>query len=403
VAVRQSPRVERLIAAVRAAAERIIGENRFVAVDDAIDIIVHDTDPRMPELVELEAAMEASSEARRAVGFVGDEPVPEGYAVGFMARWLSEYRDAVNHLRELEQGPAEALLERLRDFAGFASFPAVVMTPIHRLELAQPRVEIDNRTDLVLIREHRDVRRAFDYTFSAPWGAVERLQPANVALRQVVELSRDGAVDFTAAFDRAELFLAALRLTEMTGLTAAAHVIEARPPAFILPATLRKAVRMGRTVVSTALALGPPSELPDIELVRARFAAVDRSNDATLRFAIRRFNDADERSRAEDVIVDCWSALEALFAGGATSEITYRLSIRAAKVLRQTTEERVELFRQIKRLYGTRSKIVHGGEVTQQRLAEDAAESRELLRTAILAWLDPGGYHPDGLDELLLT
>jgi hypothetical protein len=49
------------------------------------------------------------------------------------------------------------------------------------------------------------------------------------------------------------------------------------------------------------------------------------------------------------------------------------------------------------------SKVVHGGEVARQRLAEHAAESKELLRVAILAWLDSGGYDSDALDELLLA
>lgn len=395
--------MNRLIAAVRAAAERIIGDRRYVAIDEATDIVVHDTDPRLPELVELEAAIEASPEARRAVGLVGDQPVPAGYGVGFMARWLTEYRDLVGHLRDLEPQPAEDVLQRLRDFSARDSFPVVVLTPIHGLELLEARIEVNERTDLIVIREDRDVRRAFDRTFHVPWGAMERLQPANVALRQRVELPRDQAVDFTVTFDRAELFLAALRLTEMTGLIAGAHVIDVRPPAFILPATLVKAIRIGRTAVSSALELGPPAELGEVEAVCERFAALDRNDDATLRFAVRRFNDASERARNEDIVVDSWSALEALFAAGAMSEITYRLSVRAAKVLRATTEERVDLFQRIKRLYGTRSKVVHGGQVSRQRLADDAAESKELLRSAILDWLDSGGYDGDALDELLLS
>jgi hypothetical protein len=67
---------------------------------------------------------------------------------------------------------------------------AVVLTPIHRLELPEARVEIDERTDVVVIRDDRDVRRAFDRTFRMPWGAMEMLQPAGVALRQRVELPR---------------------------------------------------------------------------------------------------------------------------------------------------------------------------------------------------------------------
>jgi hypothetical protein len=146
-----------------------------------------------------------------------------------------------------------------------------------------------------------------------------------------------------------------------------------------------------------------PQELGDRTApVQAMFAKLDNNHDTALAFAVRRFNDADERLRDEDVVFDCFSALEALFAGGSTTEITYRLSLRAAKVLRATTEERIELFKRIKKLYGTRSKIVHGGQVPKDRLAADAAAAMALLRAAITAWLDGGGYDGEQLDELLL-
>lgn len=221
-------------------------------------------------------------------------------------------------------------------------------------------------------------------------------------MRQRVELRRDAAADFTKSFDRADKFIAALRLAEITRLTPGDHVIATRPPAFSLPGTQVKAIRIGRRAVP-AVSTGLPQELGDRTApVQAMFANLDNNHDTTLAFAVRRFNDADERVRDEDVVFDCFSALEALFAGGSTTELTYRLSLRAAKVLRATTEERIELFKRIKNLYGTRSKVVHGGRVPKDRLAADAAEAMALLRAAITAWLDAGGYDGGQLDELLL-
>lgn len=58
----------------------------------------------------------------------------------------------------------------------------MVLTPIHGLAI-DGRIELDGRSDLVVIRQERDVRRAFDYTFSVPHAA-GWLQPATVDLRQ---------------------------------------------------------------------------------------------------------------------------------------------------------------------------------------------------------------------------
>jgi hypothetical protein len=291
----------------------------------------------------------------------------------------------------------------LGEFAALPTFPAVVLTPIHDLTIAQGRFALDATTELVVIREDREASRAFDYTFAWPFAAAEVVRPATVALRQEVELPREGTIDFSPAMDRADKLVGALRLAGLSELAPGANVIAAHPPAFLLPALQVKAFRMGR-VTATALTIAPPQELGDRgDELRTLFAKLDASKDTTLTFAVRRFNDSDERARDEDVIFDCFSALEALFAGGATSEITYRLALRVSKVVRSTTAERVELFKRLKKLYATRSKVLHGGTVPPAKLAADAAEAKELLRASILAWLDSGSRDSEGLDELLLS
>jgi hypothetical protein len=393
--------VEQFVEAVQAAAARIIGEQRYVAhPDDVDDIFIRGDSLDLPDFADIETAIVDNSQARRAVGLPVGDPVPLGYGVGFMRRWLSEYRDAGGNFHTVADEVVAMLEQRLRDFAVLDVVPAVVLTSIHGLAI-HGRTKLDETTDLVLIRQERDVRHAFEYTFSFPQAA-DWLSPATVALRQRVELGRDAPVDFTKSFDRADKFIAALRLAEITRLTPGDHVIATRRPAFSLPGTQVKALRIERRVVP-AVSTGLPQELGDRTApVQAMFAKLDNNHDTALAFAVRRFNDADERVRDEDVVFDCFSALEALFAGGSTTELTYRLSLRAAKVLRATAEERIELFKRIKKLYGTRSKIVHGGQVPKDRLAADAAEAMALLRTAITAWLDAGGYDGEQLDELLL-
>jgi hypothetical protein len=62
------------------------------------------------------------------------------------------------------------------------------------------------------------------------------------------------------------------------------------------------------------------------------------------------------------------TCMEILFSTEPT-ELTHKLSQRVACFLGETTEERIEIFRTMKRAYGIRSKIVHGG--TLPRKLED--------------------------------
>jgi hypothetical protein len=132
--------------------------------------------------------------------------------------------------------------------------------------------------------------------------------------------------------------------------------------------------------------------------VQDMFTKLTDNNDTTLAFAVRRFNDADERIRDEDVVY-CFSTLEALFAGGSTTEVTYRLSLHGASSYARRVRTALNCSSG-SRTYA-QSKIVHEGRVRSDRLATDAAGAISLLRAAITAWLDAGGYDGDQLDQPL--
>ena len=84
--------------------------------------------------------------------------------------------------------------------------------------------------------------------------------------------------------------------------------------------------------------------------------------------AVRRYSFARDRHRPEDRMLDLMIAAEALFLDdGNTSELRYRLSLRAAFFLGQSGREREVIFRFMKLAYDARSSIAHGGSPGQLR------------------------------------
>jgi Apea-like HEPN len=141
----------------------------------------------------------------------------------------------------------------------------------------------------------------------------------------------------------------------------------------------------------------------DAPLILQLFEKLEKlADDNQLALALRRYNDAHERVRPEDKIVDCWIGLEALFASDASQEVTFRVSLRAAKLIGSDEEHRFEIYKRLKKLYKTRSSVVHGVPVERPRLERDATDTLEFLRTGLLRWLELSGQVPEQLDRQLL-
>jgi hypothetical protein len=64
--------------------------------------------------------------------------------------------------------------------------------------------------------------------------------------------------------------------------------------------------------------------------------------------------------------------LEALFSTG-SSEITHTLSERTALLLGKSATERIEIYERVKKLYNTRSKIIHGRQVRKDESGESSS------------------------------
>jgi len=78
-----------------------------------------------------------------------------------------------------------------------------------------------------------------------------------------------------------------------------------------------------------------------------------------IQIALKRLNLGLEENNLEDKLIDYFVAFEALYLLE-TLELSYRLSLRTATLLGDTSEERNSIFKLMKDAYALRSNIVHG-------------------------------------------
>jgi len=159
------------------------------------------------------------------------------------------------------------------------------------------------------------------------------------------------------------------------------------------------------------------AETEDLQQFYRDFSAATRSN-ALVDAVARRFASASDRFRIDDEIVDLVIAAESIFANepGVTSEVTFRVSNRAALFSDGTTEQRRQLLTFMRKAYGARSQIVHTGKLKEKDLRslsggkpsapEFANELEEVMRVALkkaIGMAASGEPFPPDWDELLLA
>ena len=83
-----------------------------------------------------------------------------------------------------------------------------------------------------------------------------------------------------------------------------------------------------------------------------------------------------------------WSGIEAVF--GVTSELVYRISLLAASLLEERGRSRKSRFQAVKKLYGLRSKAVHGEPLPKEQLVTALNDSYQLLRELLLLTIEKG-------------
>lgn len=124
--------------------------------------------------------------------------------------------------------------------------------------------------------------------------------------------------------------------------------------------------------------------------------------------AVRRFNFSYERANREDELIDMMISLESIFLTGESGELGYRVAIRVAGLLGNTSKERQEIFAFISRAYKERNNIVHGRKAPEKVKVKGRAvifnafvsNVRDYLRRSIREVLHLGLYGNSLITEL---
>jgi hypothetical protein len=133
----------------------------------------------------------------------------------------------------------------------------------------------------------------------------------------------------------------------------------------------------------------PPNEA-DATWINQRFETCNRlaAENESFRFALEAAIDWRFAKEPRSAVARLWAGIEALFA--INSELVFRISLYAACLLAPRGENRKRKFEEVKRLYGLRSKVVHGEKLDQEKIVRAMSDSYHLLRDLLLFALDRG-------------
>jgi hypothetical protein len=151
-----------------------------------------------------------------------------------------------------------------------------------------------------------------------------------------------------------------------------------------------------------------PSLVPQIQKTCQNLLALEQQSskaNRTLLLALRSFSSIYDRllHQAEDRVVDAITALEALWR--LDQELSFKLAFRTASLLAMSDDERVRILETLSDYYRIRSKLVHGGSLSdaqEQQLREDEP-LRSIVRRTLRAFLhlavSPGDWTLQRLSE----
>ena len=155
----------------------------------------------------------------------------------------------------------------------------------------------------------------------------------------------------------------------------------------------------------------PEAEEADIEKAKCRYDILTNLDSKTLKklqIPIDRWIKSKTDGNRVDKIIDLGIAFEALYVPDGGTEITFKLSVRAAWHLGTDKEHRDELLKKFKQIYSGRSKAVHNGKLDQTvkfgeehiPISEFIQRAQDLCRESILKILEAGEF-PDWNDLIL--
>jgi hypothetical protein len=143
-------------------------------------------------------------------------------------------------------------------------------------------------------------------------------------------------------------------------------------------------------VLTTPSLLRNKLRAEDAQWVSTHFETFNRiaSESSSFRLALEAAVDWRFAKEPRTAVARLWSGIESLF--GISSELVYRISILSASLLEERGQRRKERFEEVKRLYGLRSKAVHGDDISEGKLNEALDGSFRLLSDVLLISIEKG-------------
>lgn len=128
----------------------------------------------------------------------------------------------------------------------------------------------------------------------------------------------------------------------------------------------------------------------DAKWVYLHFETLNRlaAESQAFRLALEAAIDWRYAKEARSAVARLWSGIEAMF--GITSELVYRLSLLSASLLAARGEQRRAKFDEVKKLYGLRSKVVHGEPLSEEKVGAALNDSYQLLADLLLLTISKG-------------
>jgi hypothetical protein len=133
-----------------------------------------------------------------------------------------------------------------------------------------------------------------------------------------------------------------------------------------------------------------PLTVDDAEWIRTHFDTFNRlaADSESFYFALHAAIDWRYATGERSAVARLWSGIEAMF--DISSELVFRIALLAASLLEPRGEARKARFQEVKKLYGLRSKAVHGSALTDDLLQAAMSDSYHLLRDLILLVIEKG-------------
>ena len=124
------------------------------------------------------------------------------------------------------------------------------------------------------------------------------------------------------------------------------------------------------------------------------------SESESFRFALAAAVNWQYSSDPRVAIAQLWSGIEAVF--GISSELVYRISLLIASLLEPRGVARKAKFDKVRKLYGVRSKAVHGEELSDDKLTKAMLESFDILSRLLLLNVEKGRpFTQDDFEEVI--